>query len=432
MFMIKKLSTMHFLLIIMLFALMCGCSTKTKNLSLGNYLQDVSVISIPEGVKIIGMGEATHGNREYTQLKEEVFKTLVKEYGYNAFALEGDFGGCQVANEYIQNGTGTAEQAVNAIGFAIYKNQEMIDLVEWMYEYNLSVSASQKLRFYGFDMQRYDNNKIGLLSYIEKVDNEKGPIYIDSLVDLNDETVFDQTKEKVQGGLASIEKIINEMEQNKELYISKSSLSEYNLASQYALCIKENATLRGTNINYSEARDKYMAEKVQWILNYEQNMGYDTLFLSGHNGHIEKTSASLAGYTSMGERLSQIFEEKYFAIGTEFYKSTFLCNDTSSGKRKEFSLKNDKSKLIKLFEKSNRETGLLDIKSAMKDEQLSTILSSKQKMGNVGDEFSGLSKLLSSAYTIKMVPAKAYDAIVFVRNATPSTMLYKKTSLTGD
>jgi erythromycin esterase len=402
---------------------MSGCNGKTQKVNIDNYLQEVSTISIPEGVKIVGMGEATHGNKEFIELKLEVFKTLVKNNGYKVFALEGDFGGCHVVNEYILHGTGSAEEAVKAIGFAVYKTEEMVKQVQWMHEYNASVSDSQKLRFYGFDMQRYDNNKNGLLSYIKKVDNEKNSAYEASLVDLNDETVFDQKKDKIQKGLKAIETIISEMEQNKDKYISRSSLREYNLASQYALCIKENATLRGTNVNYSEARDKYMAEKVRWIFDYEKGNGNNTLFLAGHNGHIEKTSASKAGYTSMGQRLKDVFKDEYYAIATEFYKNTFRVNDSISGKRKEFSIKNNKSDLMKLFIKSNKEVALLDIKTAAKDEQLNKVLSSKQKMGNVGDEFNGVTKFLSATYTINMVPANAYNAVIFVRNATPTTML---------
>jgi erythromycin esterase len=402
---------------------MSGCNTKAQSINIDSYLQQVSAISIPEGVKIVGMGEATHGNKEFTELKQEVFKTLVKNKGYKVFALEGDFGGCRVVNEYILNGKGSAEEAVKAIGFAIYKTEEMVKLVEWMQEYNKSVSSEQKLSFYGFDMQRYDHNKNGLLSYIKKVDSEKGSAYETSLTDLNDETVFDQKKDKIEKGLKAIEAIISELEQNKDKYVAKSSIAEYKLAAQYALCIKENSTLRGTNVNYSETRDKYMAEKVQWIYDYEKSKGNNTLFLAGHNGHIEKTSASKAGYTSMGQRLQEVFKEEYFAIGTDFYKNTFRANDSISGERKEFSITNSNSDLMKLFIKSNKEVALLDIKAAAKDEQLSKVLSSKQKMGNVGDEFNGITKFLSATYTINMVPEKAYNAVIFVRNATPSTML---------
>ncbi|WBW96287.1 erythromycin esterase family protein [Oceanirhabdus sp. W0125-5] len=401
-----------------------GCSGNTVSSdTLKSYLQEVSEISIPDGVSIVGLGEATHGNKEFVQLKKDVFSILVKNYGYKVFALEGDFGGCQVVNNYIMNGTGTAEEAVKEIGFAIYKTQEMVDLVEWIKEYNTSVSDEEKLRFYGFDMQRYDNNKAGLMSYIKKVDSEKYSDYDTSLADLNDETVFNQEEKKIKKGLKAIENIMSEMEQNKDSYITKSSQSEFDMAYQYALCIKENAILRGTNVNYSEVRDRFMAQKVQWILAYEESQGNEKLFIAGHNGHIEKSSASLVGYTSMGQRLKEAYKEKYFAIGTEFYENKFLCRDGSSGERVEFSIKNNTNDLIKMYEEIDKEISFLDIRRAEENKELKKLLSSKQSMGNIGDEFSSMSKVIKSGYTISMIPKDAYNAIIFVKNATPTTML---------
>ncbi|MCM1988908.1 erythromycin esterase family protein [Oceanirhabdus seepicola] len=400
-----------------------GCGKTAASDSLEGYLQDVSEISIPEDVSIVGLGEATHGNHEFVELKKEVFNALVKNYGYKVFALEGDFGGCQMVNNYILNGSGTAEEAVKAIGFAIYKTKEMVDLVEWMHDFNTSVSDNEKLRFYGFDMQRYDCNKAGLLSYIQKVDNDKYSTYETSLVNLNDETVFDQEQGKIKKGLKNIENIMSELEKNKENYITKSSIAEFDIAFQYALCIKENATLRGTNVNYCQTRDHYMAQKVQWILSYEEMIGNDKLFIAGHNGHIEKSSDSFVGYTSMGERLSETYGDRYFAIGTEFYENTFLCRESSSGERKEFSVKNDKNDLIKMYAETDKVISLLDIKRAMENDELNKLLSAKQSMGNIGDDFNKTLKLIKTAYTVSMVPKDTYDAIIFVKNATPTTML---------
>ena len=118
------------------------------------YAQTVDEIQIPSDTRIIALGEATHGNAEFQQLRLEVFRQAVERYGVRAFALEGDFGGCEQVNRYIHGGNGTAEQAAAAIGFAIYRTQEMSDLISYMRTYNESAVSGEDLRFYGFDMQR--------------------------------------------------------------------------------------------------------------------------------------------------------------------------------------------------------------------------------------------------------------------------------------
>jgi erythromycin esterase len=385
------------------------------------YFQPVSALSLPDPVTLVGMGEATHGNAEFVRLRQEVFALLVEQYGFRTFALEGDFGGAQVVNHYILTGQGSAADAVRQIGFAVYRTQEMVDLVEWMRSYNQSAPTDQQLHFYGFDMQRYDHNKEGLLSYLQQVDPQKVEPAAAALADLNDETVFDQSKEKIQAGLKAIQNLRAGMAREKERYIAASSADGYDLADQYAACIEQNATLRGTEVNYSQARDQYMAEKVTWILNYEQRQGRGKLFLAGHNGHVEK-SAAAAQYRSMGSRLSEQYGDAYFTIGTEFFESDFNSAETGSGERKQFSVKNS-SPLNRVFEHTGLPVAYLDIQQASENAALKPLLTSPQPMSNIGDEFSALYRYVEGLYTLKMTPAKAYNALIFVRHATPTTMI---------
>ena len=118
------------------------------------YAQSVEDITIPENAKIIALGEATHGNVEFQQLKLDVFKQMVEDYGVRAFVLEGDYGGCEQVNRYIHGGEGTAQEAAAAIGFAIYRTDEMAELISYMKQYNESAAEGEDLRFYGSDMQR--------------------------------------------------------------------------------------------------------------------------------------------------------------------------------------------------------------------------------------------------------------------------------------
>ena len=118
------------------------------------YAKPIESILIPDNARIIALGEATHGNKEFQKLKLDVFKLLVEKYGVKGFVLEGDFGGCEEVNAYIHGGTGTAEEAVKKIGFQIYKTEEMMHLLEYMKAYNKNANEGEGLRFYGMDMQR--------------------------------------------------------------------------------------------------------------------------------------------------------------------------------------------------------------------------------------------------------------------------------------
>ena len=79
-----------------------GRDVKAAEISdFNKYVTSVDELSVPEGTRITALGEATHGNREFQQLKREVFEILVRKNDVRALVIEGDFGGCTEINNYI-------------------------------------------------------------------------------------------------------------------------------------------------------------------------------------------------------------------------------------------------------------------------------------------------------------------------------------------
>lgn len=399
-------------------------SANTLQQSFQSTLVPVSKMELPAKT-IIGFGEATHGNKQFTMLKAEIFKHLVEKQGYRAFAIEGDFGGAQKVNAYITGDSGTAENAAKEIGFRIYETQEMAELLAWMRAFNEERDAKEQIHFYGFDMQRYDHNKNGLFSYLKKVNPPLASQYEQALANLNDASVYDQKKTLVKDALSQITTLIAHIKKEKAVYTAKSSEKEYELALAYAESIKQNATLRGTNANYSTTRDRYMAEKVLWILAYEKkHYGRQNLFITGHNGHIEKTSTTFGMTTSMGAHLAKALGDQYYAIGSEFSDSTFLANDASTNEEKVFTVKNSgENRLAVMFSQTGMKDGFLDFEKTKHDESFYAYLNKAQPISAIGAVFGDWFGKVEKMYTLQMVPAKAFDALIFVRKATPSVML---------
>ncbi|CAM4295021.1 erythromycin esterase family protein [Bacillus manliponensis] len=148
------------LIVICLMIILSGCSNNDKVfVEAEKYISSVKKINIPDDVRIISLGEATHGNLELQKLKKDVFEALIKNENVRVFVIEGDFGGGQEINQFILDGKGTAEESVNALDYGIYKTEQMIDFVQWMHDYNATASSDEKIYFYGNDMQRYDYSK---------------------------------------------------------------------------------------------------------------------------------------------------------------------------------------------------------------------------------------------------------------------------------
>lgn len=412
---IMKRQTWYFLLIILAAGLLVGCRKEEKTEVISRYISSIDSIEMEKDVKIAGLGEATHGNSELQTLKLEVFKALVKNNQCRVFALEGDFGGCGRVNEYIrgERSLSSAAEAAAEIGFAIYRTEEMADLIQWMHDYNIGAEVSDRLSFYGFDMQRYDNGKELLFAYLEKADKALGEEYKADLADLEDETDT-QEKDKVKKALTAINSLMEKMISNREAYIGSTDEEEYDFALQCARSIKENATLQSAGNNYSNLRDEYMKNKVDWILERE---GGSLIFITGHNGHIEKTSASL-GYTCMGQRLANDYGKAYFAIGTDVLETSFNAV-TKSGKEKVITVKH-KNALTKQFAGLSSNINYLEFAKAEENSQFASILNRRLAMVNIGAEFDSWQKVSSFFYTLKIVPDRGFDGLIVLQKATPS------------
>jgi len=412
-----------FLLISALFLLLAlaGCGKGEAVNDAPKYTSAVEDIDIPNDVKVIGFGEATHGNVEFQTLKKDVFQALIKNENVRVFVLEGDFGGAQQINQFILNGTGTAEEAVKALDYGIYKTEQMIDFVQWMHDYNMTADEKDKIYFYGNDMQRYDFSKKGLLDYYEAVDQDKAKEYAAQLQHVSNKTMRDLKNDQLKELDGNIDAIIKDLQTNKEAYIKQSSKEAYLFAAQYAQIMKQRTQLFLNDSDYMNLRDKYLANNLQWIVEFEAAQGHDKVLMSAHNGHIEKTSANMAGYTSMGQYLDEEYKDAYFAIGTDFVNNTFQAQN-GSGERKTYTVKHHNA-LIDAFSEVKENIFYVDFEKASESDELAEILAKKQRMGNIGDDFSFWYKYTQMLYTIKMTPQEAYDGIILVQEATPTEVI---------
>src|SRR5216684_6674973 len=56
--------------------------------------------------RIVALGEATHGTREFFQLKHRILEFLVAEQGFTVFAIEANWPESLAVDDYVLHGTG--------------------------------------------------------------------------------------------------------------------------------------------------------------------------------------------------------------------------------------------------------------------------------------------------------------------------------------
>lgn len=263
----------------------------------------VEGIEIPDNVQIVGLGEASHGSKEFQESKLEMLKMLVEKKDYRAIVVEADFGDCLAANAYVQGGDGDAREIVNNMSFTIYHTKEMADILDWMKQYNASAPEDKKLRFYGFDMQNPEQGIQFLLDYIAKSTITGADLSATNLlIDENStEPLSDDQRNKVKSEMAELKSAIEGV-----------AGSERDFDTICALKITDNVC---TAMDYgmqdtqemNNFRDAAMAENVSWILDLEKEIGSGKIMLAGHDGHIAKKGQSMFMKVTMGG----VLKEKY-------------------------------------------------------------------------------------------------------------------------
>ncbi|WP_326642012.1 erythromycin esterase family protein [Nonomuraea fuscirosea] len=380
---------------------------------------DQAPLSDAAPARVVGIGEATHGNKEFVRTRLLVIQRLVRDHGFRTVAIEADFGGTAVAGDYVMGGEGSAEGAAKALGFDLYRTRETADLIKWIHDHNAAADDRDKIRLYGFDMQRYDRNKERLLRYLAKVDPALRREAETSLADLTDATRTTQDPKKTAAAATAAGRLVATMRAGRERYVKASSAQSYAPALHHAETIWRGARLQTSGNDYAAKRDAWMAGSIGWIAGTEAAQGRKKIIVAGHNGHIDKSGAAFP-FQSMGQRLAKTYGGGYFAIGTEFGRSTFISKDEDSGARKRFTVSHD-APVAKLF--GGEPMGYVNLAQASADPGNRELLTSKIRMGSVGDGFRSAYSSILWAYTVEMVPAKSYDALIYVPEASPVTPL---------
>ena len=404
-------------LVVACFTLLSGCGVTSKSVSadLSYTNSDISAISFSPDIKVVGLGEASHGVSEYQEMKSDIFKALVQSNGCQTFIIEGDFGGALKVDTYINGGSGSAEEVVKEIGFSIYHTQEMVDLIEWMRFYNETALPENKLHFYGMDVQRFDNSKEYLFSTLNQSVPELSAKYLEVLAQFTDENISLLSKDDFINGKNTISKLIEEMDSVESDIVSLVGQTTFDFARECANTIYACCDVQ-SNDNYNATRDKYMFNKVKWFLQYGNE---SVLFINGHNGHIGETS--VAGYTCLGELLSDDLGNSYYSIGTDAQITRF--NSQKENNEFEIVEVSNQNDLNSQFEHSDTNQYFIDFDLASSDDIWKQIANSSQKVTTLNVSLTEWQKLISSAYTTTIIPESTYDSMIIFYSVSPTTLL---------
>ncbi len=104
--------------------------------------------------KIVMIGEASHGTKEFYEWRESITQELIMNHGFDFIAVEGDWPPSQKINEYVRGELNENSFDVlshfNRWPTWMWGNTEMLWFIDWLKDWNMD--QERKVGFHGLDV----------------------------------------------------------------------------------------------------------------------------------------------------------------------------------------------------------------------------------------------------------------------------------------
>ena len=371
-------------------------------------------MTIRENVKVIGLGEATHGNAEFQELKLDVLKVLADQYNVDCFAMEMDYGEGVIIDDYINGHSEMSiDEMMSRINFTIYKTEDIRDLIEWMKDYNRS--HGDKLSFYGFDLQNPDVDLKLILDFVADHSIAEGAGladifdgYLNNNVSFRDASLREGFEMLSSLGIAlkaSREAYQDLYHYDRILDCIENVLRTRELAAKYD---GDNGMVEG-----AQYRDQMMALKV---IELSESLDGSRMMITGHNGHI----GYAGNYTrTMGSFIRDELGDSYCAIGTDYF-ITDCSMPSGSGKRSNHRFVSGD---ILAYQAKMIETYYLDFSMVSEGSDVYKYIHDPIYTGSLGEGYSIRNTILQDTVRLYCEPEYLYDAMILIYECTPLHLL---------
>ncbi|MBK7193017.1 MAG: erythromycin esterase family protein [Myxococcales bacterium] len=264
------------------------------------------VAKLVGNARVVGLGEATHGTREFFQLKHRLVRYLVERMGFTMFAIEANQPECRAINDYVVRGVGDPRVALAGIRFWTWNTEEVLALIEWMRSWNADPTHRRKVEFAGIDMQYTAGATASVTSFVRRV--AAGDAAMLALI----EGLADPSAERLAAALAGLSAGFAK-HARRWRGVDRAA---YELARQDLRILEQEAAARDD----ATVRDAAMAENLAWLL--AQSPKGTRAVVWAHNGHVARR-----GFVDfrppMGHHLRARFGAGYLPIGFAFDHGSF-------------------------------------------------------------------------------------------------------------
>lgn len=297
----------------------------------GSYADLLPVKSIVGDARIVALGEATHGTREFFEMKHRMFEFLVREMGFTVFAIESEWAEAARLNHWVQTGQGDPHKLLTGLYFWTWRTQEVMDLLLWMRAYNADPANVKKVSFVGVDTQFPTLAMDTTVAFLRQADPDMAAVAEARYACLK--PYSNNTKGATAVPYSSIgqaaqlecaqkvQQVHADIEANRARLEAATSPAAFTFALRAARVAAQGEDDRAQRT--PGGRDLFMAENAAWWL--EQSGAGAKMVIWAHNGHVN----TVPGW--MGYHLRNKFGTAMRVFGFSFYQGSFTAVNLDGG-----------------------------------------------------------------------------------------------------
>ena len=293
----------------------------------GHGFEDMKAFGDAVGdARIVALGEASHGTREFAQMKHRLLEFLVREKGFTVIAFEVDWPYCLAVDRYIKSGEGNLPRDL------LPAFDEVRDMVEWMRAYNRDAAGGRLLTYTSFDMQAIPAPAEAVLAYLgryfpEEVRGAEATYAGARKIGTDRSNVFLAGAGQAAG---RAEELLKRFDAHRTEWIKASSQDEWRDARQAAAVVAQACNMRvaANGLGY---RDRMMARNVEWLA--DEVHPHEKIVLWAHNGHVGFDPDN-GRERKMGAWLRERFGKDLYVVGFAFRKGEVRAVGFENGNNK--------------------------------------------------------------------------------------------------
>ena len=133
-----------------------------------------TILQAARDARFVLLGESTHGTHEYYRERGRISQRLVRELGFGAVAIEGDWSATYRVNLYVR-GLGTDRSAEQALGGYqnfprwMWRNAEFRDFIDALRTWNMAQPPERRVGVYGMDVYDVFDAADAVVAYLREV-----------------------------------------------------------------------------------------------------------------------------------------------------------------------------------------------------------------------------------------------------------------------